>query len=92
MILDEHLIPANTHDSKGLVPLIKKVRPQHSQEALSEKGYKCKENDELLSACGSWSRSNPMESFKVVRDLPYVSLHITSEVLSIAYSPSRITA
>ncbi len=72
MILAVYFIPANAHDSKDLVPLIKKVHPQHSQEALSEKGYKSKENDELLSACGSWSRSNPMESFKVVRDLLYV--------------------
>lgn len=45
MILAVHFIPANAHDSKGLVSLIKKVRSQYSQEALSEYRYKSNEND-----------------------------------------------
>jgi len=43
MILAVHFVPANAHDSKGLVPLDKKVRKQHSQEVLVEKGYKREE-------------------------------------------------
>ena len=43
MILAVQFIPAKAHDSKGLVPLDKKVRKQHSQEVLVEKGYKSEE-------------------------------------------------
>lgn len=48
MILAVHFIPANAHDSKGLVSLIKKVRTQHSQAVLAVKGYKAKENNEFF--------------------------------------------
>ena len=43
MILAVPFIPAKAHDSKGLVPLVKKVRKQRSQEVLVEKGYKSEE-------------------------------------------------
>ena len=56
MILAVHTTPANEHDSKGLEPLIQKVRVQHRQEVLADKGYKSKANDEFLVACGSRSR------------------------------------
>lgn len=72
MILAVHFIPASARDSKGMMPLIKKVRSQHSQEAMSERGYKSKENDGLLAVCCNWSLSNPRESFNIVRDPLYV--------------------
>ena len=56
MVLAVHSTPASTHDSKGLVPLTKKVRTQHRQEVLAGKGYQSKANDEFLAACGSRSR------------------------------------
>ncbi|MXW14927.1 MAG: IS5 family transposase [Rhodothermaceae bacterium] len=56
MILAVHTTPANEHDSKGLVPLIQKVRTQHRQEVLADKGYKSKANDEFLAVHGSRSR------------------------------------
>ena len=72
MILAVHFIPANARGSKGMMPLIKTVRSQHSQEAISEKGYKSKENDGLLAVCCNWSLSNPRESFNIVRAPLYV--------------------
>ena len=65
MILAVHFIPANAHDCKGLVPLIKQVRSQHSQEVLVQKGYKSKWSDEFIAACGSRSRSNPRELLQI---------------------------
>ena len=56
MILAVHTTPANEHDSKGLVPLIKMVRTQHRQEVLPDEGYKSKANDDFLPVCGSLSR------------------------------------
>ena len=47
---------ANAHDSKGPVPLIKKMRKQNRQEVLADKGYNSKANDDYLAACGSQSR------------------------------------
>ena len=56
MILAVHTTPANEHDSKGLVPLIQKVRTEHRQEVLADKGDKSKATDEFLAGCGSRSR------------------------------------
>lgn len=56
MILAVHTTPANVHDSKGLVPLIKKVRMQHCHEVLAKKGYRSQANDKFIAACGSRSR------------------------------------
>lgn len=57
MILTVHTTPANEHDGKRLVRLIKNVRTQHRQEVLADEEYKSKANDEFLAACGSWPRS-----------------------------------
>ena len=43
IILAVQFIPAKAHDSKGLVPLVKKVRKQRSQGVLVEKGHKSEE-------------------------------------------------
>lgn len=56
MIPAVHTTPTSVHDSKGLVPLIKKVRTQHRQEVLADKGFKSQANDDFLAACGSRSR------------------------------------
>ena len=73
MIIALHFISANAHDSKGLVPLIKQVRSQQSQEVLVQKGYKSKWSDEFIAACGSRSRSNPRELLQIGCDrLNYV--------------------
>ena len=53
MILAVHTASANGHDSRDLVPLVKKVSAQHRQEILADREYKSGANDELLAACSS---------------------------------------
>lgn len=49
MIVGTHTTTANEHDSKGLGPLLKKVKKTHQKKGVfADKGYKVPANDELL--------------------------------------------
>jgi len=49
MIVGTHTTTANEHDSKGLSPLLKKVKRTHKRKGVvADKGYKVPDNDELL--------------------------------------------
>ena len=56
IILGVHTTPANTHDSKGLEPLIKKIPKRERKTVMGDKGYAGKDNDKMLKANGSKSR------------------------------------
>lgn len=49
MIVGTHTTTANEHDSKGLAPLLKKVKKVHRKKGVfTDKGYKVPDNDKLL--------------------------------------------
>ena len=50
MIVGTHTTTANEHDSKGLKPLLKKVKKIHKKKGVfADKGYKVPDNDKLLA-------------------------------------------
>ena len=55
LILGVHTVAANEHDSQGLEPLMESLSVEERKRVLADKGYKSKENDELLEAMGSES-------------------------------------
>lgn len=49
VILGVHTTPANEHDSKGLQPLLKKVKKKHKQKGVfADKGYQVPDNVDYL--------------------------------------------
>lgn len=56
IVLGVHTTPANQHDSKGLEPLIRKVPKAQRRQVMADKGYKSRENDQILKDHGSKSR------------------------------------
>ena len=49
MIVGPHTTTANEHDSKGLSPLLSKVKKKHRKPGVfADKGYKVPDNEELL--------------------------------------------
>ena len=55
LILGVHTVAANEHDSQGLQPLMDGLSVEERKRVLADKGYKSKENDQLLEAMGSES-------------------------------------
>ena len=48
MVLGVHTTPANEHDSKGLVPLLEKIKKEHKKSVSTDKAYKSKNHDQYL--------------------------------------------
>lgn len=66
VILSVHSTPANEHDSKGLIPLIRKTPKSQRKQVFTDKGYRSQGNIEFLSSKGSSSRI----MYKAYRNTP----------------------
>ena len=50
LVVAVHTIAANQHDSKGLIPLLKKTPKRYKEKGVSaDKGYKVPDNDRFLT-------------------------------------------